>query len=384
MSVRIASSVLHWALRRGNHSVETLRDKFPDLEVWGDKQQPTLTELEKFADEVSVPIGYLFLPQPPVEKLPIADFRRVRHDRAMRPSANLLSTIYACQQRQNWYREHLLLSGGTQLAFIGSARLSSSPTKVAAAMRTTLGFDVEQRSNIIRTKDAAVSAFVKCASAAGVLVMASGVVGNNTRRKLDPQEFRGFALSDPIAPLVFINGADAKAAQMFTLAHELAHLWLGKTALSDVDIAHVKDSSDHKAELWCNQVAAEFLVPHTHLAEQYRPKAASDTESKRLANYFKVSKLVVLRRLHDMGKLSATKFKQEYKKELANLQEISMSTKGGNFYATLNVRVNESFARALVTSTLEGKTLYRECFRLLGIQNAQTFDKLVKKYGIKT
>ena len=304
--------------------------------------------------------------------------------KTMRPSANLLSTIYACQQRQNWYREHLLLSGGAQLAFIGSSRLSTSPTKVAAAMRTTLGFDVEQRNNIIRTKDAAVSAFIKCASAAGVLVMASGVVGNNTRRKLDPQEFRGFALSDSLAPLVFINSADAKAAQMFTLAHELAHLWLGNTALSDVDLAHLAGSSNHKAELWCNQVAAEFLVPHTHLAEQYRANATSDAEVKRLANYFKVSKLVILRRLYDIGKMSSTKFKQEYKKELAIIQTTNMPTKGGNFYATLNVRVNESFARALVTSTLEGKTLYRECFRLLGIQNAQTFDALVKKYGIKT
>lgn len=381
--MRIMPSVLHWALERSNHSVDELRSEFPDLEAWGSKQQPTLAELEKFANEVSVPIGYLFLSKPPVEKLPVADFRRVRNDSNMRPSANLLSTIYACQRRQNWFREHLLSSGETPLDFIGSAKLSSSTAKVAATMRKKLDFDVKKRSNMARSKDEALRAFIRCASAAGVLVMVSGIVGNNTRRKLDPQEFRGFALSDPISPLVFINATDAKAAQMFTLAHELAHLWLGETALSDANIASFGDVSEHKVELWCNAVAAEFLVPSAYLAEQCKSQATSDEEIKRLANYFKVSKLVILRRLYDIGKMSSTKFKSEYRKELARLQKINKPASGGNFYATFNNRMNENFARALITSTLEGKTLYRECFRLLEIKNAQTLESLAKKYGIK-
>ncbi|MDE3269954.1 MAG: ImmA/IrrE family metallo-endopeptidase, partial [Pseudomonadota bacterium] len=377
--MRIAPSVLYWALERGNHSIEELRSAFPELESWGKEQQPTLKELERFADEVSVPIGYLFLSKPPEEKLPIADFRRMRDDSAMRPSSNLLSTIYACQQRQNWYREHQLLSGEAQLDFIGSARLTTSPVKIAAAMRNKLGFAVEERGNM--TKDAALKTFIERTSAAGVLVLINGVVGHNTRRKLDPQEFRGFALSDSVAPLIFINGADAKSAQMFTLAHELAHLWLGKTGLSDADMADGKGDSEHKVETWCNKVAAEFLVPSTQLEEL--AKSVGDAEIKRLVKYFKVSKLVILRRLYDIGKMSYAKFMNEYKKELASLQKISKTSGGGNFYATFNVRINEKFARALISSTLEGKTLYRECFRLLEIKNAQTFESLAKQYGIK-
>ncbi|MCZ7660547.1 MAG: ImmA/IrrE family metallo-endopeptidase [Xanthobacteraceae bacterium] len=183
------------------------------------------------------------------------------------------------------------------LAFVGSVTVQSDVEAAAATIRRALGFDIDQRRQMPTWTDA-LRRFIEQADAIGVLVMVNGVVGNNNHRKLDPDEFRGIALADGLAPLVFINGSDTKAAQMFTLAHELAHIWLGASALSDAGPA---TEPTHRVENWCNRVAAELLVPLTAFREEYRRTEELHAELNRLARHFKVSTLVILRRIHDAG-----------------------------------------------------------------------------------
>jgi Zn-dependent peptidase ImmA (M78 family) len=220
--------------------------------------------------------------------------------------------------------------------------------------------------------------FIEQADAIGVLVMVNGVVSNNNYRKLDPDEFRGFALSDPLAPLVFINGADTKAAQMFTLAHEIAHIWLGQSALSD--IAPISTPT-HDVERWCNEVAAELLVPLAVLRSELRRNEELRDALDRLARRFKVSTLVILRRIHDAGVLKKEQFWRAYQQELDRLSAIAKSS-GGDFYLTQGARVGKRFARALITSTLEGQTLHRDAFRLLGFSKLATFRELGHSLGL--
>src|SRR5262249_52984335 len=153
--------------------------------------------------------------------------------------------------------------------------------------------------------------FTEQAEDIGILIMVSGVVGSNNTRTLNPDEFRGFALSDEVAPLVFINGADTKAAQMFTLAHEIAHVWLGQSALGDTGT-----TAPHNVEVWCNRVAAELLVPLADLKTELAKSGPAQAVAN-LARTFKVSALVILRRLLDAGELSRPAFDKAYAAELA-------------------------------------------------------------------
>ena len=148
------------------------------------------------------------------------------------PSPDLLDTIYLCQQRQEWYRDYARSMGEPPLAFVGSARVGDDVVVDCRSASGTPSGSTSRSAGSLPTWTDALRRFIEQADALGILVMVSGVVGSNNRRHLDPDEFRGFALADPLAPLVFINGADTKAAQMFTLAHELAHVWLGAVGAS--------------------------------------------------------------------------------------------------------------------------------------------------------
>ncbi len=377
--VAIHPEMFRWARERAGLDSLALAARFKRLEAWeAGEVQPTVRQLEDYARATHAPVGYFFLPEPPVEVLPIPDFRTVANRAIARPSPNLLDMVYACQQRQDWYRDHARVTGQSPLPFVGSLTRATSPVEAAAQLRQVLGFSVEAR-RACPTWTEALRTFIEQADQAGVMVMVSGVVLNNNTRHLDPQEFRGFALSDEYAPLAFINGADSKAAQMFTLAHELAHLWLGQTALSDVSADVV---SDNATEIWCNKVAAELLVPMaSFLAELMVDESIADT-LKRLARHFKVSSLVILRRLLDAGRIDHNTFFSAYREELARLREFeARGTGGGDFYRTTAARVSKRFARALVESTLEGRTLFRDAFHMLGIAKTSTFNELGRSLG---
>ena len=372
--------LLRWARERAGVSLEALTAKFKKLPEWEDGQvQPTLKQAEAFARAVHVPVGYLFLSEPPEESVPIPDFRTFAGHAVTRPSPNLLDTIYACQERQSWYRDFARVIGEPDLGFVGSASATKSPVTVAARIRETLGFNLAARRECSTWTDA-LRLFIRQADEVGVLVMVSGIVMSNTSRRLDPSEFRGFALCDPLAPLIFVNGKDTKAAQMFTLAHELAHVWLGASALSNLGAAP-KDGF-RSEEVWCNAVAAELLVPLEALQSDLRRNEPLADALSRLARTFKVSTLVILRRLLDAGWLTRERFDAAWRQENVRLRKLVQVGSGGDFNRTTVARVGRRFARALVVSTLEGQTLYRDAFRMLGVRKTETFNNLGREAGV--
>lgn len=379
-TVAASVPVLRWAAQRARLHDDDLAARFNKWPLWlSGEAQPTLKQLEDFARLTHTAFGYFFLPQPPALALPVPDFRTLRDEALVEPSSELLDTLYLCQQRQDWYRDYARVHGLASLAFVGSARTQDPPETVVQRMRETLGLSTEARRQLSSWTEALRQLIAK-AEDTGVMVMASSIVGSNSHRKLDVGEFRGFVLADDLAPLVFLNGADSKAAQMFTLAHELAHVWLGATGVSDTQAGQVPEQ---RTERWCNQVAAELLMPLEELRASHQRNAPIPDEIQRLAREFKVSTLVALRRLFDAGFIDQAQLWQHYREEQARLRSLKeRSSGGGDFYRSLGARTSKRFARAIVTSTLEGQTLFLDAFRMLGVRKTATFYEAARELGV--
>ncbi|HUN33097.1 MAG TPA: ImmA/IrrE family metallo-endopeptidase [Trebonia sp.] len=363
--IEVSPELLAWARQRSGLPFDDLAQRFPKLAAWErGEQAPTFKQLESYAQATHTAIGFFFLPAPPEDRIPIPDYRTMRDAGVTRPSADLLDTIYQCEQRQDWYRDYAVLNREGPVDVVGSLTTSMSPVEAASVMRTALRFDIDHRGS---TWADAFSILTEHAEELGVLVMVNGVVGNNTHRKLNPREFRGFALADQMAPLAFINGADTKAAQIFTLVHELAHLWLGGTALDDGDPAATTGAD---VERWCSQVAAEVLVPLPSLLAELGPGEPTTATFERLARRFKVSTLVIVRRIYDAGGLDLAGYRAAYDAEWQRIMALvsGRGSTGGNFFNVQPTRAGKRFTRAVVTSALEGQTLYRDALQLLGIK----------------
>ncbi len=375
-TLNVKHELIRWALERSGRSVEGLARQFPKLGKWkSGEAQPTLKQLEALAKKTWTPLGYFFLPEPPQEKLPIPDFRTVSDRPVGSASPNLIDTLHTMQRRQTWMRDYLVDSGHAPLSFIASANLREAPAAVAQKIRQVTGTGDGWASHHGTWSDA-LRHLREAIEEAGILVVINGVVGNDTHRKLDTEEFRGFVLMDNYAPLIFVNGSDAKSAQMFTLAHELAHLWVGESALFNLSNL---EPSEFAVEQFCNKVAAEFLVPAREF-EAYWTRAIQDAEPfQAIARHFKVSPIVAARRAQDLGLIQQAEFLTFFRSyQEDERRKAARVSSGGNFYQTQNVRLGKRFARAVALAAKEGRLLYRDAYRLTDLHGA-TFDKYVKR-----
>jgi Zn-dependent peptidase ImmA (M78 family) len=382
MKITLQPFVLQWARQRARLGVEALAVKFSKkdaekwvgkIEQWEKEGKLTYSEAEKLAHLTHTAFGYLFLDKPPVEKLPIPDFRTAGSQSVEGMSMELLDVIYQSQRRQDWFRDHLRETESDKPDFVGSFPPGKPISKAAESIRKHLAYHPSQCRE--SSLDAVIREFVDAAEAAGILVVRAGKVGNNTRRTLDPQEFRGFALVDEWAPLVFVNSADTKAAQIFTLAHELAHIWAGQSAISNLEKTY---APEQRVEVYCNAVAAEYLVPMEDLISRIDGVPAVDADFVRtLRLHYRVSDLVIIRRLHDAGAISKAAFKRNYNDKLEEYRS-KPNSNSGNFHNNQPGQIGRRFGTAVVASTLEGKTLYRDALSLLDMKRESSFKEFAR------
>jgi Zn-dependent peptidase ImmA (M78 family) len=325
-------------------------------------------QAEKLAHVTHTPFGFLFLPAPPEERLPIPDFRPVTDAAIRRPGRDLLETVHLMQRRQAWMRSFLIEEGEERLPFVGSAARDDSPDALAATMREVLQLapDWAGRES---TWDAAFRRLRARSEEIGVLVMGDAVVGDDRRRRLDVAEFRGFALGDDYAPLIFINGADAEAAQIFTLAHELAHLWLGEDGVSNPTL---ETTAASPVERLCSAAAGELVVPATEMKRQWIAARRESEPYQYLARKFKVSSLVVVRRAFDLELTTRRDFLDFYSEYHADDRRRASSARDG--------RIGRRFGEAVVRAVKEGRLLHREAYQLTGLYG-RTFNAYAARLG---
>lgn len=377
--VEVKPELLRWARERSRIDELEVSARFPQVEAWErGERQPTIKQLEAFAKATHTPLGYFFLPEPPVERLPIQDFRTVREGVEL-PSADLLDTIYAMQRRQDFLRDERRDGEGEPLDFVGSARLTDDPESVGREMRRVVGLDDGWAAEV-RTWIEAVGELRRRTERLGVVPVINGVVGNNTSRKLDVHEFRGFALTDPYAPLIFVNGADAKSAQMFTLAHELAHVWLGHDGEGVSGFEGIFPGSQ-RIEKFCDHAAAEFLVPAGELKKQWPAVKHEGDSFERLARHFKVSPIVAGRRAMDLRLVGRDAFFEFYRDYTQRERARAKTPTGGDFYNTQNTRLGQSFALAVMRAALKGRLSFKEAYDLTGLRGG-AFQEYGRRLGV--
>lgn len=372
-TVPIKENIITWALNRAGYDLAKFSSKYPALKVdhWlqGDKQ-PTVKQLEDFSKKVHIPFGYLFLQEPPNEDIDFPFFRTGNLSPNYQVSPNVYDTILDLQRRQDWLRDYLIQLEIHPLAYVGKFGTDTSIDIFVKDLRDKLGLKAGWTMTCPTWEDT-LGILIDTIERIGIIVIQNGIVGNNTSRPIPVEECRGFVLVDDYVPFMFLNNADAKAAQLFTLIHELAHVWLGKSAGFNQDQLL---PASNETEILCDRVAAEFLVPAHILREFWKDLA----DIQKLATRLNVSTIVIARRALDLELISKTQFYTFYNKYIEQFR-VKKGGSGGNFYSTSKRRVSPTFASFVDSAVQNGELTYKDAFKLTGLYG-NVYTQFIQKH----
>lgn len=346
-----------------------VKKKFLKYDKWiMGEDYPTYNQLVELSKILHIPFGYFFLEKLPERKYPIPHYRTNQNE-DFKPSSELLDTILFAQKIQEWAKDILLHWGQEKLSFCGKYKDNYNTEEVIEELKKI--FDIKNNwASEIPTWTEALHYLIDKAEEKGIIVLRNGVVGNNTNRKLKVEEFRGFVLYDEIAPIVFINNNDAISAKIFTLIHEIVHILIGQSA--SFDLRNLQ-SANNAIEQFCDKCTAEFLVPAEEMKNTYK----QEKDLEKLAKHFKVSQIVILRRLLDTSIITQQEFYQQlrdlYKKELKKPQ-----SSGGDFYHTVPNRLSKRFLRILDAAVKDNTILFRDALRITQLK-VKTYNQLFRQ-----
>ncbi len=378
--ITVKPIIIQWAIQSAGKDVSGLSDKFDKIDKWtSEESELTVSELNKLSKELRIPFGYFFLVEPPDEDIQLLKYRTVENEEQAKPSRDLIDTIKYMEKRQSFMRDALIEDGFLPHEFVGSATITDNPEDLAVKITQALKLKKDWNKN----NPAAFNVLREAISNLGILVMQNGVVGNNNHRVLNVAEFRAFVLIDEYVPLIFLNARDSANAKVFSLCHELVHIWLGVDELYNDNFTTNQIFNNGQLESFCNEVAAEMLLPLSSIQSALDPQNDIYTNIKHISKVFNVSELVVCIRLKTKKFINAKVFNEVYANLLTEMRDnllgkqLQEKKSGGDYYATSGSRLDARFAATVSRKAREGRILYTEAYELVGAKG-KTYDNLIK------
>ena len=370
----ITPSILEWAINRAGVSVESVHKKAAE---WiSGEARPTFKQAMDLAKKLQIPFGYLWLKVPPLEKEIIPDLRTIGNRTSTEMPLELKTTLNDIKQKQEWFKEYAKANDLLKCETAGNFTIHDDTQKIADDITAKLKI-----SNIVGekyNKDQMLKSIIEKIESLGILVMRNSIFRGNTRKKLDLNIFRGFAIFDDVAPLIFVNTNDSKAGQIFTLMHELAHLWIGKSGISDLDIQNSND-----IEIFCNEIAAKVLMPDIKIRQTFKT-FADENWLENMANQFSVSTLAILNRLKSLNLISMPEYRELYSDEQEKFNCIPKQKQKGAPSPEVMIKAKNGnlFTFAVTSAVLSGDETYTNGANLLGFKHTDLISKIAKEIGL--
>ena len=372
----ITPSVLAWAREQSGLSIEVAAKKIgrpmTELLAWeSGKSKPSIPQARNISKVYKRPLAVFYLPNPPEEFDTLRDFRSLPIDWSPDFSPELSLLIRTAKYRMNWMHDYLRAEGFSPLNFVGSASLQTPSIDVCQNIFEVLQLTPHDQIEC-RNRDEVLRLWIEKAERVGIYIFRKG--------QINLKEVRGFVLCDEYAPFIYINSGDAKAAQIFTLTHELAHLWLNESGISNlepIEAGHNNEAAH--IEVYCNTVASELILNRTlfdlKLQELDKSVPVSD-QIEELSIYFKVSEEVIARRMMDDGYLTTETYLnlrrkyQERWQAWKKKERLQMKAKGRgpSYYRTKAFNNGYLFTQNVISAFESGAISGREASGLLDVK----------------
>jgi Zn-dependent peptidase ImmA (M78 family) len=385
---KINPEILKWARKSAKLSLEKAAStisktcKVERIKEWESqecKYFPSHKQVEKLARLYRRPKEVFFFPYIPKDYPPLKDFRRNRDEGY---STSLIFMMREVQEKHEWLSNFLSKNKEKKLEFVGKYNIKSNVDVVAKDIRKTLGIGK------IATDVKPLKYWIEKAESKRIYITLSS--NYHTRLKLDSDIFKAFVIADKMAPFIFLNSDDWDHGQLVTLVHELVHIWIGVSGVSnDTEISSVNKQGIHPVEKFCNEVTAKVLLPEEDLLI-YLPEN-NKTEFKHIAKAARrlgVNNHTIVSRAYDLGIIEDEKY-DEYKKEsekvwkeyLYKESQKKKSSGGPNYYIMQLRRNSKAFANIVMDFYKGGKIDGNDASRLLKVKEANfvKFEKYIYK-----